>query len=441
VPASSSGSGTAHLQAALAGAAGGFIGYLAGELMPRGDGYTSQMQMVIGSAIWTALCGIAIGVAILVYDNWRSLRGKWDRDLWRALPLFFGLSFLGGAAGQSFYFLAQNSLTRGIGWSLMGVGVGVGIGLLRRDKLQAQRGALGGAIGGFIGGFIFNALAMIYAAGDGSFSRAVGLMLTGAVIALLMRVVQDALKSAWLLGISTGPYEGREYPLNTASISVGRSEASDIALFREESLPEQVGAFVWVNEAWHWHGTPVSINGAFQAQALLTPGDTIQLGSTQFRFQTRSMQAPAQASAAKAVPQPQIPSQRYIPTAPTAVSQPSATPPIPVAPVPVAPAEALTVNMTSPWVLQGATPVKLPAAPAKANVGRATTNEIVLPEPSVSSRHARLEIERETLIIVDLGSTNGTFVNSIRATPEVPIALRAGDKLRLGRQEFVVQRG
>ena len=281
-------------KAAAAGAVGGFVGFLFGELFNGGGASASALAAIFGSAIWAASIGAALGLTILAYDNWQSLRGKWNRDLLPAIPLFAALSFGGGAAGQIAYLFAQNSLTRDIGWALMGAAIGAGIGLLRRDKIQAQRGAMGGALGGFIGGFIFDALAvLISSAGDGAFSRAIGLIIMGALIALLMRVVQDALKSAWLLGITTGPYEGREYSLNTARVSVGRSELNDIALFREEAMPPQLGALVFQNDAWWWQGTPVMINGAFSPGAQLHPGDTIQLGATNFRFQTRSMKTPA----------------------------------------------------------------------------------------------------------------------------------------------------
>src|SRR6185312_4882973 len=140
------------------------------------------------------------------------------RDLLPALPLFAVLGFLSGATAQLFYGLIPSSLTRGLAWGFWGVAVGAGIGMLRRDFAQTLRGAFGGALGGFIGGFIFNSLAALTAGDDaatdgGALSRAVGLMITGAMIGLMIRVVQDALRSAWLEGITTG-YEGKQYPLN-----------------------------------------------------------------------------------------------------------------------------------------------------------------------------------------------------------------------------------
>jgi diguanylate cyclase (GGDEF)-like protein len=62
-------------------------------------------------------------------------------------------------------------------------------------------------------------------------------------------------------------------------------------------------------------------------------------------------------------------------------------------------------------------------------VGRDPEVELVLPDPGVSFRHAFIEDRGDEFVLVDLGSTNGTFVNGQRAQ-ETPIA--HGDKLRFG---------
>jgi two-component system cell cycle response regulator len=62
-------------------------------------------------------------------------------------------------------------------------------------------------------------------------------------------------------------------------------------------------------------------------------------------------------------------------------------------------------------------------------IGRSAELELVLPDPGVSLRHAFLEDRGDAFALVDLGSTNGTFVNGQRVV-ETPIA--HGDKLRFG---------
>lgn len=48
------------------------------------------------------------------------------------------------------------------------------------------------------------------------------------------------------------------------------------------------------------------------------------------------------------------------------------------------------------------------------SVGRTPENDLVLPSPSISKAHARLMVKRGECFLVDLGSTNGTFLNGAR---------------------------
>lgn len=54
-------------------------------------------------------------------------------------------------------------------------------------------------------------------------------------------------------------------------------------------------------------------------------------------------------------------------------------------------------------------------------------------ERGVSREHARLERRDGNLYVIDLGSTNGTFVRSERLTPNEPLQLRHGDEVIFGR--------
>src|SRR5207237_8214430 len=65
-------------------------------------------------------------------------------------------------------------------------------------------------------------------------------------------------------------------------------------------------------------------------------------------------------------------------------------------------------------------------------IGRAPDNMIVIDEPSVSSRHAQLELAGETYRLKDLDSTNGTKVNGVPITETV---LRFEDRIRFGKIE------
>ncbi|GAA4214468.1 FHA domain-containing protein [Microbispora amethystogenes] len=69
-----------------------------------------------------------------------------------------------------------------------------------------------------------------------------------------------------------------------------------------------------------------------------------------------------------------------------------------------------------------------------ATLGRDTrAAAVVLDDGMVSRRHARLEIVDDQLVLTDLGSSNGTYVNDARVTRRV---LVPGDRLRIGRYEL-----
>jgi pSer/pThr/pTyr-binding forkhead associated (FHA) protein len=65
-------------------------------------------------------------------------------------------------------------------------------------------------------------------------------------------------------------------------------------------------------------------------------------------------------------------------------------------------------------------------------IGRAPDNTIVIYDPSVSGRHAQLELNGEICRLKDLGSTNGTRVNGIPATETL---LHFDDRIRFGAVE------
>ncbi len=69
-------------------------------------------------------------------------------------------------------------------------------------------------------------------------------------------------------------------------------------------------------------------------------------------------------------------------------------------------------------------------------LGRAPDNGLVLADRRVSRHHARLQARRGTLVITDLGSTNGSRVNGVRVDECV---LGAGDRVVLGDTVLIVE--
>jgi pSer/pThr/pTyr-binding forkhead associated (FHA) protein len=69
----------------------------------------------------------------------------------------------------------------------------------------------------------------------------------------------------------------------------------------------------------------------------------------------------------------------------------------------------------------------------KTTVGRVSDNMFEIPEASVSSHHAELHLRGNELLIKDLNSTNGTFINGEKVSEAV---LKPGQILRLGMVEM-----
>ncbi|HKI53650.1 MAG TPA: FHA domain-containing protein, partial [Anaerolineales bacterium] len=69
-------------------------------------------------------------------------------------------------------------------------------------------------------------------------------------------------------------------------------------------------------------------------------------------------------------------------------------------------------------------------------IGRDDSADITVPSQAVSRKHAKLRREGDGYVIEDMGSSNGTFVNSQKVTG--PRALNAGDQIRLGKAVTLV---
>jgi hypothetical protein len=74
--------------------------------------------------------------------------------------------------------------------------------------------------------------------------------------------------------------------------------------------------------------------------------------------------------------------------------------------------------------------------PAVLTIGRTSDNQLVVNDPKASSHHAEMRPSGQGYNIIDLGSTNGTFVNNQRLDRNVPRPLANGDRIRIGDTVF-----
>ena len=74
----------------------------------------------------------------------------------------------------------------------------------------------------------------------------------------------------------------------------------------------------------------------------------------------------------------------------------------------------------------------------RTTVGRVEDNMFQIAEPSVSSHHCEVLLRGSDVVIKDLNSTNGTFINGEQITESV---LKPGQTLRLGQIELKLDTG
>jgi pSer/pThr/pTyr-binding forkhead associated (FHA) protein len=119
---------------------------------------------------------------------------------------------------------------------------------------------------------------------------------------------------------------------------------------------------------------------------------------------------------------------------------PAWSPPPPVAPPPVPETMAMPAR-TQPPGATAAPQAELTiesgpdaghthrAADHALRLGRSPDNDVILRDPATSGHHARLERRGDEFWLVDLGSTNGTFVNGESVQEK---QVNSGDRLTIG---------
>jgi pSer/pThr/pTyr-binding forkhead associated (FHA) protein len=72
----------------------------------------------------------------------------------------------------------------------------------------------------------------------------------------------------------------------------------------------------------------------------------------------------------------------------------------------------------------------------RTTIGRVDDNTLQIADPSVSSHHCEVQLHGGEIVIRDLNSTNGSFINGEKITEKV---LKPGQTLRLGQVELKLE--
>lgn len=86
-------------------------------------------------------------------------------------------------------------------------------------------------------------------------------------------------------------------------------------------------------------------------------------------------------------------------------------------------------------------PIKL--ALGETTIGRKPDlNDVAIQDdPYISGKHLLVDVEGETVIVKDLGSTNGSFIDGERIEKEAPVELKPSQKIMIGRTTFELSSG
>ena len=206
---------------ALLGFAGGVVGALIGELAP--DSARSYSGLVFQVAMWTALCGSGIAVALFTASEiYHRRRGFCSKQTIRYLGAGALGGAIAGAVAQAIYnahFVSPaftHFILRPICWGLMGGILGLRL-ASTIPNLLPSRAAIAGGIGGILGGVAFLIGSEIMTQ---TFGRMAGLGALGAALGLAIVVVDSLFREA-TLEIIWAPREITTVALGRVPVTIG----------------------------------------------------------------------------------------------------------------------------------------------------------------------------------------------------------------------------
>ena len=176
-------------------------------------------------------------------------------------------------------------LGRGVAWMVFGAAGGTVYGIVGQSAKKGKYGVLGGALGAGLGGVLFDPISM--ATHVGSISRAVGFSLVGLATGVGMGLVESALKDRWLYVVS-GPLAGKQFILYKSETTIGSRQESDIYLFKDPNIFPRHAVITLSGARVMLEATgPVFWGGQSVHSRVLQDGDLLQVGRYAFRYKEK----------------------------------------------------------------------------------------------------------------------------------------------------------
>jgi hypothetical protein len=295
-----------------------FVCWGAAEVLRLYEANTSG-ETFLKAGVTGAILGLLVAATIGMLDALLNAVG-FTRLVRAFVCMGVGLvgGLVGALVGQGLFSALQSilgaqsmgaNLGRVAGWAIVGIAVGASIGVfdllravttrapLRQSMRKMINGMIGGTVGGVLGGIALWGMGIGFGllfedSGSMHSPRALGLVILGMCIGLLIGTAQVVLKEAWIK-VEAGFKPGREMMLSKPETTVGRAEGVDIALFGDKDC-EKLHAKVILKSGRYYlvdNGTPggTFLNGErIGGPAPLKSGDLIQCGRSALRFGERA---------------------------------------------------------------------------------------------------------------------------------------------------------
>lgn len=204
---------------------------------------------------------------------------------------------------------------------------------------------------------------------------------------------------------------GREYVLRPGANAVGRAGdvmIDDGRVSRKHAEVNLTDAGLTIADVGSTNGTKLNGNALAAGSAQpIADGDTISLGGFEMKLSMPGQASQTQMAAS---------GRTAAISAPPAVVPPAAY-----------------------WVCSSGE--RYPLHSGLNSIGRKQENDLCIPQPYVSGKHATLDVSESGVFLTDVGSTNGTLLNDARIAADQRMELRPEDVVKIGELEFRLELG